>query len=60
VQSAKPPFKSQDLIFFMQTLYKQTNRKMENIPNCIIKEVNPAFCNAVCASLGNEEFKSKV
>jgi len=44
----------------MQTLYKQTNRKMENIPNCIIKEVNPAFCNAVCASLGNEEFKSKV
>lgn len=29
-------------------------------PKRIIQEVNPAFCNAVCTSFGNEEFKSKV
>jgi hypothetical protein len=66
VQSAKPPFKSQDLIFFIQTL-KQTNKqinkqkeKRKKKANCIIQEVNPAFCNAVCTSFTNEELKSKV
>jgi len=37
---------------------KQTNKKKK--PNCIIQEVNSGFCSAVCASFGNEEFKSKV
>jgi hypothetical protein len=54
VQSAKPTFKSLDLIF-----YTQTNKQTKN-PNCIIQEVNPAFCNAVCAPFGIKELKNKV